>query len=248
MELIIILCCTVCYFVIALIFVFYIRKKTELKLYRRLAISLVILLPTWDVLFGFIVYRVAVISGVPSVVINETVTTDGMYYEGENNVLSKIEDEPLFIGGFRDNFKNNFTYAESKVVEQYNGQSENMKIKPALYRCERLPTIEQKPNHYPAKCYSIDKPMSKYAVIVSDFKLGIAEIKTKRIIDRSNGKLLAQFRQVVSDGYLGILLWNNGPIPFFNWLNWWKNTAPGLCSPDCASYYSFEYKVLKPKE
>jgi hypothetical protein len=248
MELLMVLLFTVAYIVLALIFVFIVRRITKIKLYRWLAVAFVLLLPTWDVLLGFVVYRIAVIAGVPSEVIYETAQTDGIYYEGMNNTLSQIEDKPCFIGGFQHSFKNHFKYAEAEVTEQYSGHGEYKKIKPVLYRCETLPTKEQNLNYFPMNCFSIEKPKSQYGVIISDFKLGIAGISTKKIINLSSRKLLAQYRVVSSDGYLGMLLWNNGPLPFFNWLDWWENTAPGLCVPDCGRYYSFEYKVLKPKE
>ena len=237
----------VLYIVLASIFVYFVIKNTDLKLCKWFAVAFVLLLPTWDVLLGFVVYRVAVIAGVPSEVIYETVQTDGIYYEGMNNTLSQIENEPCFIGGFQDSFKNHFRYAESKVIKQYNGHGfKYKKIEPVLYRCEALPTKD--PNYFPMNCFPITQLISKYAVITNDFKLGIAEINTKKIINLSSGKLMAQYRQVVSHGYLGVCLWNNSPLPFFNWLNWWENTAPDLCSPRCGDYYSFEYKVLKPRQ
>lgn len=235
------------YIILASLFVYYVRKKTERKIYRWLAVAFVLLLPTWDVLLGFIVYRVAVITGMPSEVIYETAQTDGIYYEGMNDKLISRDDGTIDVCCFLDDaFKNKFEYVEAKITKQSFGHGEKIKIPPRLYKCEPLPTSEKNPSYFPVKCFRIEKPTSQYSVIASDFKLGIVEINTKKIINLSSGKLMAQYRRVVSHGYLGIPgIWL---VPFFNWLHWWDTTPHGFCSPDCADYYSFEYKVLTTKQ
>jgi hypothetical protein len=203
-----------------------------------------LLLPTWDVLLGFVVYRVAVIAGVPSERIYDTVQTEGIYYEGMNDKLINRDNGTIDVCCFLDDsFKNKFKYVETKITKQSFGHGEKIKIKPVLYRCEPLPKKEPDPNYFPVKCFRIEKLASQYGVIASDFKLGISEINTKKIINLSSGKLMAQYRRVVSHSYL--ITWF---IPFFNWLDWWENSTPDICLPECGDYYSFEYKVLKPKQ
>jgi hypothetical protein len=76
-------------------------------------------------------------------------------------------------------------------------------------------------------------------VKVSTFKIGIAEINFKKIIDRSSGKLMAEYKRVS--------LWSC--FPFFEWLEWrwWSKTERSThCPLPDDRYSSFEYEVLKP--
>ncbi|HBA55857.1 MAG TPA: hypothetical protein DCZ04_15750 [Syntrophorhabdus aromaticivorans] len=229
-------------------FVKLVEKLTNKKrLYKYLAIALCILLPTWDIVLGMIVYFPACLF-VPKVAIYETAETEGVYYEGMHDYMYLLpkgrEDEPLSeriqVGTISDVFREGYAYAESKVVREGTERYfEYRPIPPVYYRCTPLPKNPYAPAYEGTNCIAIDQPMSRYMVkVITKTIIQGVETNIKQVIDRSNGKLMAEYRRVVF----------NHTLPFFNWLYPVDNYAQGTQSscPTKPIYYYFEYGILKP--
>lgn len=251
MELLMILFFMTVYAILAIIFVAYVRKKTELKLYRWLAAVFVIFLPTWDVVLGYLVYYPASMF-IPKVAIYETAETEGIYYEGMNNEVYKGElnynhkiEEVEYVGGlFLYEWQNEFKYLESMVANRCNDAhacdtGSIARIMPRTYKCIPLLKEDYRYTYTPRRCFKVEKIESPYMVKVSIIKAGIAEINFKKIVDRSSGKLMAEYKRVN--------LWSC--FPFFEWLGWrwWsKSVGSAHCPLPDGRYFTFEYEVLKP--
>lgn len=240
------------YLISALIFVFIVRKITKLGIIRWLAVAFVIFLPTWDVVLGYLVYYPAC-AFIPKIAIYETAETEGIYYEGINDCYMLLDsegknmtDEELtVVGDISDPLSNNFQYAEAKVTQKYNGITREMiNIIPVIYKCISVPKHKDSPAFFRTSCTITAAPQSKYMVKVRTIKLGILEINFKKIINRSSGKLMAEYNRVNRWNYAG--LWF---IPFFEWLDWrWWSKSEGSahCPLPDDRYFYFEYEVLKP--
>jgi hypothetical protein len=252
MEFLMILFFMMVYIGLAVLFVFVIGKLTKRKIFKWLASIFVILLPIWDVVLGIAVYHIGC-RYVPKVAIYETAETDGIYYEGMNDEVykgelrynNKIEQVAEVSGLFFWQGKEEFKYLESKVTKKRSSSSshDSVKITPVIYRCISLP--KERSDYTPARCFKVEKAENQYVVKVRSIKIGIAEINFKKIIDRSSGKLLAEYNRVNRWGYAGILF-----IPFFEWLNWrwWSKTEDSTHCPLPDKYEYFEFEVLKPKK
>lgn len=239
------------YIVLAVAFVFFVRKKTELKLYIWLAVAFVILLPTWDVVLGYLVYYPACMF-ISKVAIYETAETDGIYYEGINDEVykgdlhynNKIEEVEEVSGLFFWQGKEEFKYLESKVTKKRTASAslDSHKIIPIIYRCISLP--KERADYTPERCSKVEKAESPYMVEVKTIKVGITEINFKKVNRRSNEKLMAEYNRVSRWGYAG--LWF---IPFFEWLDWhwWSKSEGSAHCPSPDKYENFELEVLKPK-
>jgi hypothetical protein len=250
MEFLIILACMLGYVVLAVIFVFVVRKITTLKLFRWLAVAFVILLPTWDVVLGYLVYFPACMF-IPKVAIYETAETEGIYYEGQREYIMRLErnrpeqtdKELIKIGAVFDYvaFGLGYRFVESQVVEVHDyelrQQTLKTRINPSVYRCTPLLKDDR------SECTKVDAPQSRYMVKVKTINIITTEINFKKIIDRTTGKLIAEYNRVYFSGF-------SPPIPFFNWL--YKLDGSGIGNLECPhfsnNYEDFEYKVLKPKK
>lgn len=246
MEFIMILFFMAVYIVLAVLFVFLIRKLTKLKFLMWLAIVFVILLPTWDVVFGIAVYHIGC-RYIPKMSIYETAETDGMYYEGLHDYVYKLErdsrrkesDEELTqIGGIYHVFPRGYTFAEAQVTKKNVNYTEKKKIEPLIYRCVPLPKDKLRPDFQRTSCSIVNDIKSRYLVKVTTTKLGVAEVDFKNIYNRTNGELMAEYKQVVIWPY----------FPFFNWLHWGQTGTKSVSCPATDRYYYFEYEVLKPKK
>lgn len=197
---------------------------------------------------GMIVYFPACLF-VPKVAIYETAETDGMYYEGMHDYMRVLpkghEDEALSertrVGTISDVFREGYIYAESKVVkERTEKYFEYRSIPPLYYCCTPLPKNPKAPAYEGTDCIVIDQPMSRFMVRVATKTIvqGV-ETNIKQVIDRSTGKLMAEYHRIVF----------NPTVPFFNWLypadHYAKGGAQSSC-PTKPSYYDFEYRVLRP--
>jgi len=249
----IVLGCMALYIVLSIIFVSFIAVKfTKKPFLTLLAIIFVILLPTWDIVLGMIVYFPACLF-VPKVAIYETAETEGIYYEGEHNILRtrplSRHNEPMserirvgLIGGI---FQYGYLYGEAKVIEKEFVVYQPVPIAPLYYRCTPLPGDESESLFRRTDCHEIDTPASKYTVKVNSTKIGTSEVNIKKIINRSTGRVMAEYRQLALE-FL---------FPFFSW--WYKYDGSPTritCPWDKQNQYygisrfsTFEYQVLKPK-
>lgn len=248
MELLMILFFMTVYVILAMMFIFFVRKKTELKLYRWLAVVFVFLLPTWDVVLGYLVYYPACMF-IPKVAIYETAETEGIYYEGINNEVykgelhyeNKVKQVEKVSGLYFWYKKKDYQYLESKITQKSECADfcNKIKIEPVIYRC--IPLAKELPDYTPVRCFPVEKAESRYLVKVHIVKAGVTEINFKKIIDRSTGKLIAENNEVIFSGF-------SPPVPFFNWI--WKFDGTGMgymYSPHASNDdVAFEYRVLKP--
>lgn len=249
---IIILFCIVVYIVLAVLFVSVVRKLKKRNYLGWLAVAVVILLPTWDVVAGYVIYFSAC-QLVPKAAIYETAETEGIYYERKSDYShilerggSKYPDEELVIvSHINIPLERGFKYAESKISQQYSERErKNFAISPLIYRCKAVPKYEDSPQYFPTSCSIVDTPQSNYLVKVKTIKIGLTEINFETIYNKTNNKLLAKINMVNFVGYNGGLF-----VPFFNWLNWgWGKESGSMSCPNIKLYNEFEFKVLKPKK
>lgn len=253
MEFLIILFCIAVYIVLAVLFVKFVKKITNVRVYKWLAIAFVVLLPTWDVILGLLVYFPTCFF-MPKAAIYETVETDGIYYERKSDYRhmldrdgSKYPDEELIIISHIDGpLKQGFKFAESKINQEYNElEQKDIPINSLIYRCKAVPKYPDSPQMFPTSCSVVDTPQSNYLVKVKTFKIGVTEINTKLVYNRTNKKLLAKHNLVNFLGFNGCLWF----MPFFNWLDWgWGSKLGSMSCPNIKIYDEFEFEVLKPKK
>jgi len=238
-----ILLAIVVYVAIAVAFVLFVRRRSKKKSYVLLAIAFVILLPTWDAVLGYAVYYPACLL-IPKTQIHETTETDGIYYEGDiykyikdlSNVPGKEHRVLLFAD---KDFQRGYKYVESLVTEYGKNYSERKSISPTLYRCSQIPAESGQSTHLSYNCVPTKNIQSGYTVKSRNWKLGLSEIRSVEIFDRSTGRVIAEHGEVMR--------WIN-ILPFFNWLNWADGSAPGVSCPPQSRYYNFQYEVLKTKK
>lgn len=230
------------YIALAAVFLRFVRKKTSNKLYRRLAVAFVILLPSWDVLLGFIVYYPACLF-VPKTAIYETAETEGIYYEGDaSNFLLVLSDGRKFARYAESDHEKGFKYLESLITET--GDSlERHRVSPVIYRCETIPIEAHKFHQIPVDCKPTSSVQSDYLVKTNIIVFGRAGIGLVKVYNRKTNKLMAEYREVeraLSASLLG--------LPFFNWLKLWDGSAPSVSCPENSRFKYFHYDVLKPKK
>jgi len=236
----------------ALFLVSFVRNHAQKSIYKWLTVIFVILLPTWDVVLGKIVYSIAC-RYVPKVAIYETAETDGIYYEGMYDYiyeLDRIGNEPLSeriqVGTISDVFREKYSYAEAKVTKRhpYIVADYSIAIPPVYYHCTRLPPDPRRPQFQRMSCVVVDQPMSRYVVKETHMSLATTGIYKKKIFNRETGNLMAEYNKVCMAK----------PLPFFNWLYRGDGIGGGVCCQRgilngiaIGNYSDFEYKVLKPK-
>jgi len=239
------------YTALSIIFVVFVKKLFKKPLYKWLAIVFVILLPTWDVVFGYLAYYPACFI-FSKAEIYETAETDGIYYEGGDDYVYKLsegnaertEEERTMVGSIYDVFVKGFYFAEAKVTRESISDTKKKSIPSTFYRCVPVLTSIDKTSPFsPKRCFIVDKIKSRYLVRVTKIRIGILEINLKRVYDRTSGKLMAKFNRVSRWAYFNFLT-----IPFFNWLEWADySEAEGSVHCPFDDYLDpFEYKVLRP--
>lgn len=242
----------VIYAVLAALCVWIVWRFTSKKLYRRLAVVFVILLPTWDVVLGSIFIHTAC-PFVPKAVIYETAETDGIYYEAKYYDTVMVMKDRLgnefSITGSELDFKKGYQYWEvlAKTVIR-DGRIRNKKplAHPVVYRCTALPKSPRPIQNYGYQCSPVEDIRSGYLVKLEVIKIGHAEMNLLKIYNRSTGALMAEYRDLIDRQYRG---WAWGPLPFFNWLGYKGNTNHfgGSHCPEKLRFLDFQYDVLKVK-
>ncbi len=225
------------YIILAVLFVKLIKKFTKRKLYKWLAVAFVILLPTWDVVLGIIAYPLACMF-IPKTAIYETAEVEGIYYEGDyKNYIFDLSDGTTRVGLDNLDLEKGYKYIESLVTEKSHLRNKT-NISPLFYRCVPLPRSPQKSDYLPIQCIPVSDIQSGYLVKVRKIKLGISEIHFMKIKNRSTGKLMAEYNEVV--------LWPF--FPFFDWLKWYDSVGTRVSHcPAISRFYDFQYDVLKLK-
>jgi len=235
------------YILVSVVFVKIVKKMApNNKRYRRLALALVVLLPTWDIILGCLVYYPACYL-IPKTAVYETAITEGMYIEGENeNVYQKDKmyvletDEQRTRVGFVDQvLARGFDYMEAKVTQEGRIYLGTKKIPPVIYRCVAL-----NKDKYPFQgisCVKVNDVKSRYMVKVTKIALGLCEVNFIKIIDRSNSKVMAVYREVVLHG-------KDKFISFIDATRMSEGGGMNLCCPEKTRLYDFQYDVLKPKQ
>jgi hypothetical protein len=145
------------YAAISIGFLVFVRSRTERPLYALLAVILIILVPTWDMVLGAIVYFPSLL--VPKVAVYEKVETDGLYYEGKHDYVWELEDngrnvpvsERTVVGWIHDVFRRGYTYAESRVTER-GTYRHRRSISPVFYHCVPLPRDPARPAYQRTSC------------------------------------------------------------------------------------------------
>jgi hypothetical protein len=227
--------------------IFFIRStwKASSKLQRRLVIAFFVLLPSWDMVLGYIVYYAA-LPFIPKVVIYETAETDGIYYEGDyrNSILiskdanGKEAADVLFAD--RDFFKG-YQYVESLITSIEKGSIyQDLVSPPAAYRCVPITKDPHRPDLFPMHCSPTENIKSEYVVQVKRFKFARNEMNFLTIYNRSTGRLMGEYREVTRVGY--------DFIPFFIWLHWSEGGGQRYSRPEKSRLFDFQYDVLKPKK
>lgn len=229
------------YLVLATLFIRIVRKKTSNKLYRQLAVAFVILLPSWDVLLGFIVYYPACLF-VPKNVIYETAETEGIYYEGDaSRFLLNLSDGRRFINSAESDYRQGFKYAEALITETGDTYTRHH-VSPAIYRCESIPLRPEESHKTPVDCKPVTSARSDYLVRTNIIAIGRAAIGTVHVYNRSTNKLMAEYRLAQRASSMSIL-----GLPFFNWLRLADGSPEIVSCPEKSRFNYFQYDVLKPK-
>lgn len=235
----IILFCVVVYIVLAVLFVKFVKKITNVKIIKWLVIVFVILLPIWDVVLGTAVYYIGC-RYIPKVAIYETAETDGIYYEGGyNNYISDLKNKGPQVGSTGTDLEKGYKYVESLVTEKHELMNIE-KIPPCIYHCTPFQNDPKERSRYQASmCVPISNVSSKYLVAVNKIKLGISEIHFMKIKNKSTGKLMGEYNEVIRWPY----------FPFFDWLKWYDSAGTNVLScPKISRFYNFQYDVLKLKK
>jgi hypothetical protein len=232
----------VVYVAIAVAFVLYVRRRTRQRLYLWLAIAFVILLPTWDVLLGFIVYYPAC-HFIPKTAIYETAETDGIYYEGDvSNFLLVLSDGRKFARFARSDHDKGFKYLESLITET-GDDLERHRVSPVVYRCETIPLRPDEFYKTPIDCKPVSSVQSDYLVKTNIMAFGRAGIGLVKVYNRRTNKLMAEYRVVEKASSTSLL-----GLPFFNWLKITDGSPEIVSCPKENRFDYFHYDVLKPKK
>ena len=249
MELIIIFSFMVIYFVVALVIVFFVWRRTTRKLYRFLAVAFVILLPSWDAVLSAIIFYTAC-PFIPKAEIYETAETEGIYYEGyfRNTVYivkrwdgSEVSEIPLADRDIGEGYR----HVESLVTMRASYKDKAVPVSPpAIYRCTEGPRDSRRPWEIFAQCSPVEEIRSKYEVKSDILKFALIQMDFMKIYDRSTGRLMAEYREISKSPYTGIPY-----LPFFTWLHWGDFKANDLVTcPDEPKFFEFQYEVLKVKK
>lgn len=218
-------------------FVWIVRRMTlNHKLYRRLAIAFVVLLTTWDVILGYLVYYPACYF-VPKTTIYETAETDGIYYEGDYKNEFWMSSSHVAFAHF--DLKRGYRYMESLVTSKSH-YVDKTRITPTVYRCVPISRVAKANDYLPIKCEPVEKATSQYMVKVKKIGLGLCEMNFMKIVNRSNGKLMAEYSEVVLNNKANF-------ISFMDWTRVGEGGGDVECCPKKSRLYDFQFDVLKLK-
>jgi hypothetical protein len=245
-ELLVVLFLVAVYIVLSIAYITSVAVKFPDKPYRSaIAIALVILLPTWDMVLGAIVYFPSCLF-FPEVAIYETAETDGIYYEGliEEDYLFKPDSKTgkrpetalTTIGPIAETIRHGYGFVEGKIPRRWVPR----RMPPSVYRCHE-DTLRGKRI---AKCMVVNEIRSRYMVKYGAVRIGTAAIGIVKIIDRSTGRLMAKER-ALSYYYT---------FPFFYWLYQFDAPAGSIScygkrpSGATGTYDTLAFDVLKLKK
>jgi len=231
----------------ALFLVSFVRNHAQKSIYKWLTVIFVILLPTWDVVLGEIVYYIAC-RNFAKVAVYETAETEGIYYEGRHNYIYELSDtsrnEPLAertcVGWIYEDFEKGYKYAESRITKKQGTPGSVQRIvPPTYYRCTPLPHDKERPQLQRMSCVVVDQPQSRYMVKEQSFRVATVRFNNLKIIDRKTGKLMAEDKGVTKEKV----------FPFFYWLFRGHGPASSIGYPGLQKdgFFAFENKVLLPK-
>jgi hypothetical protein len=241
------------YPVLAVFFVIFVWKRTSRKLLRGLAIAFAILLPSWDAVLSTAIFYIAC-PYFSKAEIYETAETEGIYYEGDYrdelinlSGVNKVKKMQLIYAGHEDFWKG-YQYVESKIttVKEEFGGKRIILSPPRVYRCTPFPENSKKIENYPFwdhQCTPVEDIRSKYVVRLKSLKIFLVKMHFIEIYDRSNGRLMAEYREISKHPYAGALFY-----PFFTWLHWHGdifNANEYERCPEESQLFSFQYEVLK---
>ena len=227
------------YILLAVGFVEFVKNRTDETFYKWLAIAFVILLPTWDIILGLIVYPVAS-SFIPKTAIYETAETDGIYYEGDyKNDIYDLDGGITHVSLSELDLERGYKYIESLITIKEILYKNKTKITPVVYRCTPLPRRPENPTYLPSQCTPVSDIKSGYLVKVKKVKIGTSAIFFMKIRNRSTGKLMAEYNEVVLGGKKYFLSFPS----FFD--GWQPNPSDGIAHKKL--FYYFPYNVLKLK-
>lgn len=240
------------YPVLAFLFVRFVWKRTSRKLFRGLAIAFAVLFPSWDAVLSAVVFYTAC-PYFAKAEIYETAETEGIYYEGEyRDKLIKLDDKDgtkvkLIYTGNEDFWKG-YQYVESQITTIQEGfRGKKIYVSPSkVYRCTPFPENSKKIENYPFwdhQCIPVEDIRSKYVVRLKSPKIFLVKMHFMEIYDRSNGRLMAGYREISKHPYAGAPFY-----PFFTWLNWHGdifNANEYERCPEESQLFSFQYEVLK---
>lgn len=228
------------------IFLILLTRKRWSKLKRQLLVAFLILLPSWDMVLGYIVYYAA-IPFVPTMAIYQTAETDGIYYEGvpRNHLLSFKGNygkqlDVMAITFARHDFERGYRYAESLITSVGDAGTYMPISPPKIYRCIPLPRDPQRPQHMYQQCIPVDDIQSGYVVKTRRFHFVRNTIGFVNIYDRSTGLLMGEYREVRRTTF--------NFIPFFIWLDWAYDEGDEVVYPERSRLYDFQFDVLKLKQ
>jgi hypothetical protein len=239
------------YPVIAFFFIRFVWKRTSRKLFRRLAIALVILLPSWDAVLSAVIFYAAC-PFFPKAEIYEMAETEGIYYEGyfrDKIIIGRNWDgnEVSYVFLADRDFRQGYPYMESLVTLRKSYEDIEMPLSaPMVYRCIEGPKDTKRPWEVFAQCAPVTEIRSQYAVKSEILKFALIEMGFIKISDRSTGLLMADYRDISKDSYAGAPFY-----PFFTWLNWHGdmfNANQRESCPEKSKFFSFQYEVLKAKK
>lgn len=225
------------YAAISIAFLVFVRSRTERPLYSVLAAILIVLIPSWDMVLGAIVYFPSCLF-FPKVAIYETAETDGIYYEGMHDYFFQRDrytgkrpetTYDVIEGPIDKTIKHGFRFVEGKSEQRPS----------FLYRCHE----DTWRGRQVAKCTVVDEIKSKYLVKYTSMRIGTAEMRINKIIERSTGKLMAKNRSLIFDY----------SFPFFYWLYQPDGPPKSIsCSRRKPSgtgiYHPLAFDVLEPKK
>lgn len=237
----------VCYLSFAIFFV----KSTwsaSNKIQRTIVLGFFILLPSWDYVLGCLLYY-ASWPFFPKIAIYEKAEVDGIYYEGAHRkeamcvsgtYLGKHRDVYLITFSSHD-IERGYKYSEALIEKgktcPWIGGPE-LPTLPAVFRCVPLPTDPKNPKYIYTQCEPVETILSGYAVKLNSFKIGSFEMNSINIFNRTSGKRIAEYKEIVRWGHL----------PFFRWLDWAQFSDERHSKPHKTRFYDFQYDVLKVKK
>jgi hypothetical protein len=236
------------YVILAILFVSLIWKHFRKPRYLWLAVAFVILLPTWDVVLGYIVYYS--VCPFTKAVIYETAETDGIYYEGWPRNKLLLVDRTYFgetnkirlMAHAKDDFRRGYNYVESMIESEGDPYKQTPLSSPQAYKCTSQPSDPKYPHAEYQQCIPVVEIKSGFAVKTKYYSFFNNELSSMKIYNRTTGKLMAEYMDVS-------ILYH---FPFFDWLLvdsglYGHGRGMGRICPYPTRFHDFQYDVLKNK-